>query len=98
MTKLQFKGSFEEQGIFHLMVKFNLTMHFSHKGLPLFAIFVYTLPVPSPNTLLEEDTIKLIIGFLCGLFPLLRQTEAIKLDLYPSSQLTFICMVIGHLI
>lgn len=36
MTKLQFQGTFEEQGIFHLMVKFNLTMHFSLKGLPLF--------------------------------------------------------------
>lgn len=36
MTKLQFQGTFEEQGIFHLTVNFNLTMHFSLKGLPLF--------------------------------------------------------------
>lgn len=41
-------------------------------------IFVSTLPVPLPNTLLEEDTIKLIIGFLCELFPPLATKRANK--------------------
>lgn len=80
LTKLQLQGSFEVQEIFHLMPNFYPTTCFPTKVYYFFPeqcfIFPCALPVALPNTLLEEDTIKLIIGFLCGLFsPLARKTS-----------------------